>query len=68
MLTDVTASIGNDGMPEQSVKAKVLYNGGTTSAGTNNNYMVNSASEKIPEEFQVEIKNSSNGRIAAIWS
>ncbi len=60
---------GPEHVPLQ-VKAQLLFNGGTSSATLYNDYMTNSVptTNKIPEEFQIEIKNSSDGRTAAIWS
>lgn len=52
------------------IKATCLYNGGTSSGGGVNAVMTNSvpSTNKIPEEFQIELKNTTDGRTAVIWS
>lgn len=69
-IVDVKADTKDEGMIPVPVKAKLLYQGGTSSATLHNDYMTNSVptTNKIPEEFQIEIKNSADGRTAAIWS
>jgi hypothetical protein len=70
MLVDVQAPTDGPQLTQIKVKAKVLYNGGSTSGSGANIYMINSVptTNKIPEEFQVEILNSTDGRTAAVWS
>ncbi len=69
-LEKVDAPVDSPAMFPVKVKARLLYNGGTSSATLHNDYMTNSVTttNKIPDEFQIELLNSTDGRTAVIWS
>lgn len=67
-LESVEGSVDGPAMFPIKCKATILRNGGTTAGSGANGYMTDTPTNKIPEEFEIEIKNSSDGREAAIWS
>jgi hypothetical protein len=68
IITDLKENVNGAGLVDQQVKAKLLYNGGTTAGGGVNTVMVDSGSLNISQEFEIEWVNTANGRTAAIWS
>lgn len=70
ILESVDANVDGPGIIPVKCKARCLFNGGTSSGGGVNSVMTNSVptTNKIPEEFQLELKNSADGRTAAIWT
>lgn len=69
-IESVDGNVDSPAMFPVKVKARLLWNGGTSTATLYNDYMTNSVdtTNKIPNEFEIEILNSTDGRTAAIWS
>jgi len=69
-VTECSAPIEGAALMGVKGKMTLLYNGGTSSGSGANAVMTNSvpSTNKIPEEFQIELKNSADGRTAAIWT
>lgn len=70
-LTKVDIPIEGEQATQVKVEAVCMMNGGTTTAASGtNDYMTTSipTTNNIPDEFAIEMKNSADGRTAAIWS
>lgn len=70
VIEKIEAPASGPGVIPQKVTCRCLMNGGTNAGGGVNTVMTNSVptNNKIPEEFQIETKNTTDGRTAAIWT